>query len=46
MGSILVSPDLNELIQDQLTLFDESDGIGKIALTALSKVLEVSAAKL
>ena len=46
MGSIVVSPDLNELIQDQLTLFDESDGLGKIALTALSKVLEVSGAKL
>jgi len=46
MGSIVVSPDLNELLQDQLTLFDESDGLGKIVLTALSKVLEVSGAKL
>ena len=42
MGSIVASQDLNELIQDQLTLFGESDGLGKIALTALSKVLEVS----
>ena len=45
MGSIVRSPDLNELIQDNLNYFDTSNGVFKILLTSLAKVFEVSMVK-
>ena len=46
MRSIIGSDDLNELIGDQLTYFDTSDGLMKTLATCLSKVVQVSAAKM
>ena len=46
MGKIITSPDINELISDQLTLFDGSDGLVKGFATCLAKVVELQAQKL
>ena len=45
MSSIVASPDLNELISEQLTYLDSTSGYTKTILTCLSKAFNVSARK-
>ena len=45
MASIVASPDLNELISEQMTYFDTAGGLKKTVLTCLSKAFSVSARK-
>ena len=42
MASILTSTDLNELVMDQLTLFDSTNGLTKTIMTCLSKAVNVA----
>ena len=45
MSSIVASPDLNELMSEQLTYLDSTSGLTKCVLTCLSKAFNVSAKK-
>ena len=42
MGSILTSPDLNDLIRDQLTYFDSTNELTKTIMTCLSKAVNTA----
>ena len=45
MTSIVASPDINALIQDQLTYFDSSGGLIKALATCAAKIVEASTVK-
>ena len=45
MANIVASPDLNELMSEQLTYLDTTSGFTKTVLTCLSKAFNVSARK-
>ena len=46
MSSIVTSPDINELIHEQLTYFDSTDGLLKALATCAAKLVETSTIKL
>ena len=46
MSNIMSSPDLTDLLQHQVNIFDTSDGILKTVATCAAKVFEISAQKL